>query len=170
MSLYTNGQQVTFKFLFNLDAEFYDPIYIDTSWAQRDASATPFYGSTTRDILINVTRGENGGGGIVDGTFSYNAQSMVPDYGVPIATQFNTSLDLRTKLQNNYITRESKGIYNFIYTIPEKLFPGKYTIVLEAKIDGVREVRELYFQVRDINSKKPIYIKSKQIEKPKENQ
>ena len=97
MSLYTNGQQVTFKFLFNLDAEFYDPIYIDTSWAQRDASATPFYGSTTRDILINVTRGENGGGGIVDGTFSYNAQSMVPDYGVPIATQFNTSLDLKTK-------------------------------------------------------------------------
>jgi hypothetical protein len=164
MSLYTNGQQVTFKFLFNLDAEFYDPILIDADWAQRNTSATPFYGSTTRDILINVIRGENGGGGIVDGTFSYNAQSLVPDYGVPIATQFNTSPDLKTKLQNNYITRESKGIYNFVYTIPEKLFPGKYTIVLEAKIDGVREVRELYFQVRDVNSKKPIYIKSKQIQ------
>jgi len=163
MSLYTHGETVTFKFIFNSNADFYDPITIDPNWQTRNSTATPYYGVNINDIFITIVRGEYGSGGVVGGPYSYNAQSYTPDYGVPITTQFLTNADVKTALENNYITRESEGVYSFVYKIPEKLFPGKYTVVLETFVDGTREIRELTFQVRDANSLPQVYITDKQV-------
>jgi len=163
MSLYTHGEVVTFKFIFNSNADFYDPITIDPNWQTRNSTATPYYGVNINDIFITIVRGEYGSGGVVGGPYSYNAQSYTPDYGVPITTQFLTNADVKTALENNYITRESEGVYSFVYKIPEKLFPGKYTVVLETFVDGTREIRELTFQVRDANSLPQVYITDKQV-------
>lgn len=163
MSLYTHGEVVTFKFIFNSKADFYDPITIDPNWQTRNSTATPYYGVNINDIFITIVRGEYGSGGVVGGPYSYNAQSYTPDYGVPITTQFLTNADVKTALENNYITRESEGVYSFVYKIPEKLFPGKYTVVLETFVDGTREIRELTFQVRDANSLPQVYITDKQV-------
>ena len=163
MSLYTHGETVTFKFLFNSNVDFYDPITIDPNWQTRNSTATPYYGVNINDIFVTIVRGEYGSGGVVGGPYSYNAQSYIPDYGIPIATQFLTNADVKTALENNYITRESEGIYNFVYKIPEKLFPGKYTVVLETFINQSREIRELTFQVRDASSLPQVYIASKEV-------
>lgn len=163
MSNYNNGQTVTFKFIFNSDSEFYDPISIDENWEIRDSSATPYYGSGQNDILIYILKGEAGGGGVADGPFSYNTQSNTPDYGVPIIDQFLSDEDIKEKLQYSYITRESEGVYNFVYKIPESLFPGKYTVVLETNINNLREIRELNFYVKDPRVSGIIYIDSKQV-------
>lgn len=163
MSLYTHNELVTFKFIFNSNADFYDPITIDPNWQTRNSTATPYYGVNINDIFVTIVRGEYGSGGIVGGPYSYNAQSYIPDYGIPIATQFLTNADVKTALENNYITRESEGIYNFVYKIPEKLFPGKYTVVLETFVNQTREIRELTFQVRDASSLPQVYIASKEV-------
>ena len=161
MSLYIHGEVVTFKFIFNSNADFYDPITIDPNWQTRNSTATPYYGVNINDIFVTIVRGEYGSGGVVGGPYSYNAQSYIPDYGIPITNQFLTNDDVKAALQNNYITRESEGIYSFVYKIPEKLFPGKYTVVLETFVNGIREIREINFQVRDINSVPQVYITSK---------
>jgi len=163
MSLYTHNELITFKFIFNSNADFYDPITIDPNWQTRNSTATPYYGVNINDIFVTIVRGEYGSGGIVGGPYSYNAQSYIPDYGIPIATQFLTNADVKTALENNYITRESEGIYNFVYKIPEKLFPGKYTVVLETFVNQTREIRELTFQVRDASSLPQVYIASKEV-------
>lgn len=163
MSLYTHGETVTFKFLFNSNVDFYDPITIDPNWQTRNSTATPYYGVNINDIFVTIVRGEYGSGGVVGGPYSYNAQSYIPDYGIPIATQFLTNADVKTALENNYITRESEGIYNFVYKIPEKLFAGKYTVVLETFVNQTREIRELTFQVRDASSLPQVYIASKEV-------
>jgi hypothetical protein len=147
MSSYYGGEIVNFKFIFSSDGDFYDPI-------SRNGDATPYYGSGQNDILIYLIRGEAGGGGIADGPFSYNAQSATPDYGVSIYSQFDTNEDIRIQLEDHYITRESEGIYDFSYKIPEKLFPGKYTLVLETNVNETREIRELSFFVKDSMYKK----------------
>ena len=102
-------------------------------------------------------------GGVADGPFSYNAQSATPDYGLAIATQFNINPDTKNQLQYNYITRDSEGIYTFVYKIPENLFPGKYTVVLETSISETREIRELIFYVKDKATSGPIKIIEKEI-------
>lgn len=164
MSLYSNGEVVVFKFIFNADSDFYDPVEIDPNWQTRNGAATPYYGINKNDILITVVRGEFGSGAAVSGPYSYNAQSATPDYGVSIVQQFLFDQDIKEALEYNYITRESEGIYNFVYKIPDNLFPGKYTVVLEALVDGVRELRELTFQVRESNSAPQIYVSFKSIE------
>lgn len=163
MALYSNGEKVTFKYIFNLDGDFYDPITIDNNWQQRDSLATPYYGGNNSDIVISVCRGQNGSGPVVDGPFSYNAQSATPDYGFSIQSQIEIDDELKEIIQNNYIERESEGVYNFVYTIPDNFFPGKYTIVLTTYINQVREIRELYFQVVSPENKKQINVSGKQI-------
>lgn len=163
MSTYYNGEVVNFKFIFSLDSDFYDPITIDQNWQTRNGDATPYYGSGQNDILIYINKGDAGGGGVADGPFSYNAQSATPDYGLPISTQFNINPDTKNQLQYNYITRESEGIYTFVYKIPETLFPGKYTVVLETSITEVREIRELVFYVKDKATSGPIKIIEKKL-------
>jgi hypothetical protein len=161
MSNYKNGETVTFKFIFSANADFYDPIVIDQNWNTRDGSATPYYGSGQNDILIYVLKGENGGGGVADGPFSYNTQSSTPDYGIPIQQQFQANQDIKNKLEYSYITRESEGVYNFVYKIPDSLFPGKYTVVLETNVEDSREIRELNFYVKDSRASGLAYINSK---------
>ncbi len=166
MSMYSNNQNVIFKYIFNLDGDFYDPIEIDQNWQTRDSLATPYYGLNINDIKIWITKGHNGSGPIVDGPFVYNAQSATPDYGIPISQQINQSgnEDLKDILQNNYIERESEGLYNFYYKIPNNFFPGKYTVVLRASVGNAAEVRELFFEVVSQENKKPIHIQYKKIE------
>lgn len=163
MSSYYGGEIVNFKFIFSSDGDFYDPISIDPNWTTRNGDATPYYGSGQNDILIYLIRGEAGGGGIADGPFSYNAQSATPDYGVSIYSQFDTNEDIRIQLEDHYITRESEGIYDFSYKIPEKLFPGKYTLVLETNVNETREIRELSFFVKDSINSGPILVQEKKI-------
>lgn len=163
MSTYYNGETVNFKFIFSLDSDFYDPITIDQNWQTRNGDATPYYGSGQNDILIYINKGDAGGGGVADGPFSYNAQSATPDYGIAIANQFAINVDTKNQLQYNYITRESEGIYNFVYRIPDTLFPGKYTVVLETSISETREIRELVFYVQDKATSGPIKIIEKKI-------
>ena len=136
MSIYSNGEKVTFKYIFNLDGDFYDPITIYQDWQQRNSLATPYYGVGQPDISIKVVRGSNGSGSIVDGPFTYNAQSATPDYGVSIVSQLSADTDLQEILADAYIQRESEGIYNFVYKIPENFFPGKYTVVLQTLINA----------------------------------
>ena len=50
MSMYSNNQNVIFKYIFNLDGDFYDPIEIDQNWQTRDSLATPYYGLNINDI------------------------------------------------------------------------------------------------------------------------
>ena len=164
MALYSNGEKITFKYIFNLDGDFYDPIILDNNWQQRDSLATPYYGGDNVDIVVSICRGQNGSGPVVDGPFSYNAQSATPDYGIAIQDQLAADNDLSQILEKNYIERESEGIYNFVYTIPDNLFPGKYTVVLTTSINQVREIRELYFQIVSPENKKEINISSKSVE------
>jgi hypothetical protein len=161
MSKYNNGQTVTFKFIFSANADFYDPIEIDDTWESRDGEATPYYGSGQNDILIYIIKGENGGGGVADGPFSYNTQSSIPDYGTPIIEQFDSNEEIKNKLQYSYITRESEGIYSFVYKIPDSFFPGKYTVVLETNVENSREIRELHFYVKDPRTSGIVYVDSK---------
>jgi len=164
MSIYSSGDVVTFKFIFNLDGYFYDPVKIYPNWESINTSATPYYGLGVSDITVSVVRGHAGNGPIISGPYSYGAQSATPDYAVSIIQQINSNSVLKQILSNNYIKRESKGIYNFVYKIPENIFDGKYTVILNALVNGVREVRELYFQIVSRNNQKPIYIEYKQIE------
>jgi len=163
MSIYSNGEKVTFKYIFNLDGDFYDPITIYQDWQQRNSLATPYYGDGQPDISIKVVRGSNGSGSIVDGPFTYNAQSATPDYGVSIVSQLSADTDLQEILADAYIQRESEGIYNFVYKIPENFFPGKYTVVLQTLINEIIEVRELSFQVVSQDNRKPIHVYNKQL-------
>jgi DNA/RNA endonuclease YhcR with UshA esterase domain len=54
-----------------------------------------------------------------------------------------------TKKTGSYIERISDSEYNFIYTIPQNLFAGNYTILVKTEYQSTEQLIELNFQVSE---------------------
>ena len=64
----------------------------------------------------------------------------------------------------SYIQRISESEYNFVYTVPDNLFFGQYTVVVKTQFAGVDKVLEINFQVSQEQNKKTAKITSAKIE------
>lgn len=99
-----------------------------------------------------------GVGGNYDGDYVVNAvnsstQVVLKAFKVVAVSlsQFNPSLNIGrvTPKTSSYITRISESEYNFIYQIPETLFPGNYTVVIKTQYGSIDQTLEINFQISE---------------------
>jgi hypothetical protein len=64
----------------------------------------------------------------------------------------------------SYIKRVSDSEYNFIYTVPENLFAGQYTVVIKTQFADLDKVLEINFQVSQEKVKKTAKVIAAKVE------
>jgi hypothetical protein len=72
-----------------------------------------------------------------------------------------------TKKTGTYIERVSDSEYNFIYTVPNNLYPGNYTVLVKTEYQSTDQLVELNFQVADESLSTVHKVKAYKVENSK---
>jgi hypothetical protein len=133
----STGQTARFEFIFNINQNFYDPTL----------SATP------SDVSVSVYRGDLGAGAVIDGPYSYFNQDET-ELGNRILKEENSIIYYGDYDGNPGETTSELNAtkFVFVYTIPNNLFPGNYSVVATTYLDGQLFQYTAQFQVPQSSS------------------
>jgi len=114
-----------------------------------------------------------GVGGNYDG--EYEVEEIVSNTSIKVKAYKPVSLSLssydNTKhiaraviKSSSYIQRVSDSEYNFIYTVPDNLHPGQYTVIVKTEFASEDKIVEISFQVSQEKALKTARISSAKVE------
>ena len=114
-----------------------------------------------------------GVGGNYDG--DYEVEEIISTTSVKIKSYKPVSLSLssfdnskhiaRAAIKSSaYIQRVSDSEYNFIYTVPDNLHPGQYTVIVKTEFASEDKIMEINFQVSQDKAQKTAKITSAKVQ------
>lgn len=123
--------------------------------------------ATKHHLLIGNEVVVYGVGGNLDG--DYLVEEIITEYSIKLKCKKLTTVSLSffdsqkvisraIKKNDSYIERISSSEYNFVYKIPENLYPGIYTALIKTVHNGIDQISEINFQVSQNNTKSTIKI------------
>jgi hypothetical protein len=117
--------------------------------------------SIKHNLKLNATLSVYGIGGNIDG--EYQVQEIIDEYTVKLQAYKGSTLSLSSfdalkaigravHVSDAYLERISNSEYNFIYTIPQNLKSGIYTVVIKTVHQNIDQISEINFQVTEEKS------------------